>query len=370
MRFFYFSVLIFLIVFQTSPSAAKTFDASPRIRYAKEILKKSGFNDKEINKIFEKLKKIPLKTMPEDWITGYYGNMTEISVILLEEKYKKEIIEPLGLSEGKGIVEGKTKDKINELIKEKFGSSFRLIERDLKKGDEGDDVKTLQKLLLEENLFPPPFNWKKKIEWMLREPYVQKGVDFYKKNKELLLKLQSETGVGAEELVGLIAVETDFSESTGRYEVANVFYTKLTDPRLPAKKWKYAAQNLAAFIEYCKKGGIDNYLSIKGSSAGAFGYTQFMPQTLKDECFGKGKEKDGISRCDGDGNGKLNLFTKEDALKATALHLQSLGWNKNKAIALGKYYGKMGEYPKPSYPRAVLDYAKALREKINQNNPS
>ena len=54
----------------------------------------------------------------------------------------------------------------------------------------------------------------------------------------------------------------------------------------------------------------------KGSWAGAFGQTQFMPKTFKKFAT------------DFDDNKKINLFNKVDALKAPgANYLNKVGWN-------------------------------------------
>ncbi len=52
---------------------------------------------------------------PEGYITGNFGPLTEAAVNRFQEKHSKEILEPLGLSEGTGYVGAKTIAKINNL---------------------------------------------------------------------------------------------------------------------------------------------------------------------------------------------------------------------------------------------------------------
>lgn len=52
---------------------------------------------------------------PEGEITGYFGEKTEAAVINFQEKYKKEILEPHGLTAGNGRVLSATREKLNQL---------------------------------------------------------------------------------------------------------------------------------------------------------------------------------------------------------------------------------------------------------------
>jgi len=55
---------------------------------------------------------------PEGEITGYFGKSTEKAVILFQEKYKEEILEPWEFEEGTGIVSKTTRKKLNEVCNE------------------------------------------------------------------------------------------------------------------------------------------------------------------------------------------------------------------------------------------------------------
>ncbi len=70
---------------------------------------------KELQKCLAKDKEI----YPEGEITGYFGQKTKEAVIRFQEKYKKEILEPIGLERGTGEVKEKTREKLNEACFEK-----------------------------------------------------------------------------------------------------------------------------------------------------------------------------------------------------------------------------------------------------------
>ncbi len=53
---------------------------------------------------------------PEGFVTGNFGSLTKSAVIRFQEKYKSEILTPLGLFSGTGVVGPATRTKINSLL--------------------------------------------------------------------------------------------------------------------------------------------------------------------------------------------------------------------------------------------------------------
>jgi membrane-bound lytic murein transglycosylase B len=70
---------------------------------------------------------------------------------------------------------------------------------------------------------------------------------------------------------------------------------------------------VVATFEVADRKGIDP-LALRGSGAGAFGFTQFLP--LNYIAFGT----------DGNGDGRISLYDAEDAAASTARFLKSYGW--------------------------------------------
>lgn len=75
---------------------------------------KLGSEGKEVSELQKCLSKFP-EIYPEAEITGYFGPKTRKAVILFQEKYKEEILEPLNLKKGTGQVGEITRKKLNQV---------------------------------------------------------------------------------------------------------------------------------------------------------------------------------------------------------------------------------------------------------------
>lgn len=120
----------------------------------KEILEKIGFKDENGDGLREKnIKKEPTfqfkstltlgsqgkeveelqkclardsQIYPEGEITGYFGQKTKEAVILLQEKYREDILNPSGMEKGTGEVKEKTREKLNKICFEKTEETIPL----------------------------------------------------------------------------------------------------------------------------------------------------------------------------------------------------------------------------------------------------
>ena len=132
----------------------------------------------------------------------------------------------------------------------------------------------------------------------------------FNENKILLKKIEKKFGVDSKVLVSLWFVETSFGEYLGKFDILNSLASLTYDGRRKdffLKELKYALQIIDE--------GHFSRKQFKGSWAGAFGQTQFMPSTFKKFAT------------DFDGNKKINLFEKIDALASGANYLSKVGWN-------------------------------------------
>lgn len=80
-----------------------------------------GLNDKKTNTGEVKCLQQFLKSQgsdiyPEGFITGNFGNLTKLAVVRFQEKYKNEILFPVGLGRGTGVVGALTRKKVNQLL--------------------------------------------------------------------------------------------------------------------------------------------------------------------------------------------------------------------------------------------------------------
>jgi membrane-bound lytic murein transglycosylase B len=160
---------------------------------------------------------------------------------------------------------------------------------------------------------------------------VARGRAYMQEHRQELTRAEARFGVAPEVIVAILTVESDLGHATGRYPVFNVFASLAVmdtpeviqevglDPSLKArlhKKAAWAQRELAVFLEYCRARRLDPY-SYKGSWAGAMGFCQFLPTSLKN-C--------GV---DGDGDGRVDLFTHADAITSIACYLHQSGFKLN-----------------------------------------
>jgi ABC-type transport system substrate-binding protein len=86
---------------------------------------KLGAEGKEVEELQKCLAKDP-EIYPQGEVTGYFGQKTKEAVIKFQEKYRQEILEPVGLKKGTGEVKEKTREKLNEICFEKIEKKLPL----------------------------------------------------------------------------------------------------------------------------------------------------------------------------------------------------------------------------------------------------
>lgn len=162
----------------------------------------------------------------------------------------------------------------------------------------------------------------------LKPEVVARGRQYLKEHQKDLDRARDLYGVAPEVIVAILTVESGLGNTTGKYPVFNVFASlavmdtpeviadvglspQLT-PRLK-KKAAWAKRELKTYLDYCRSQRLDPF-QYCGSWAGAMGYSQFLPSSLA-SC---GK--------DGDGDGKVDLFTHPDAIMSIANYLKKSGF--------------------------------------------
>jgi membrane-bound lytic murein transglycosylase B len=159
---------------------------------------------------------------------------------------------------------------------------------------------------------------------------VARGRGYLQEHRLELNKAAARYGVAPEVIVGILTVESDLGNATGRYAVFNVFASLAVmdapevirevglDPSLKErlhKKAAWARRELQVFLEYCQARRLDPFF-YKGSWAGAMGFCQFLPTSLKN------------CGADGDGDGRVDLFTHADAIFSIACYLHKSGFDR------------------------------------------
>jgi membrane-bound lytic murein transglycosylase B len=142
---------------------------------------------------------------------------------------------------------------------------------------------------------------------------IKKGGRVMKAKKNILNKVYERYGVQSEYLVSFYWVESRLGDNVGRYLVINSLFTWVLSN---TRRANWAEKELITFIKICDEQKFDPF-SIRGSWAGAFGKTQFIPSSYANFAV------------DGNGDGKIDLFNFEDAMFSTGNYLHCHGWQEN-----------------------------------------
>ncbi len=129
-------------------------------------------------------------------------------------------------------------------------------------------------------------------------------------NKKLLEKISIKFNVDPKVLTSLWAIETSFGTHLGKLDIIRSLASLAYDGR----RKDFFLKELNFALKILDEGHISKE-DFRGSWAGAFGQTQFMPSTFFKYAI------------DFDNNNKINLFKKSDALASGANYLMNAGWN-------------------------------------------
>jgi membrane-bound lytic murein transglycosylase B len=147
---------------------------------------------------------------------------------------------------------------------------------------------------------------------------IQAGVAFWRTHQDTLARAESQTGVPAELIVGIIGVETIYGQQTGNYRVLDALATLAFDfpkahPRA-AERRQFFRDELEQFLILAQRSGRDP-LTLRGSYAGAMGLPQFMPSSWLKYAV------------DFDGDGVIDLLgSPADAIGSVANYFKVFNW--------------------------------------------
>ena len=149
---------------------------------------------------------------------------------------------------------------------------------------------------------------------------VSKGQDFYEKNKNLIDNVENLYNIEKELLLALMGIETNFGTYVGKMDIISSLATLSFDKR----RSEFFSKELIILLKLIENNQID-YKTLYGSWAGAFGYFQFMPSTMKNFAI------------DFDKNSYIDLKNNDDAYASAANYLSKIGWKKPNAPAQEPY---------------------------------
>ena len=206
----------------------------------------------------------------------------------------------------------------------------------------------------------------------LRPEVIAEAQSYLQRNRETLQGIAENYCVPKEIVVSILLVETELGQHLGNRGAFNTLASMALSSDLEtirpylapdlltrrnedfAKKrcrqkadWAYG--ELKALIRYASENGIDP-LSIPGSLYGAIGICQFMPTKIS------------VYGVDADRDGRINLFSEQDALYSMANYLRSHGWRCN--MSMKRQYRVILAYNHSNiYADTVMNVAKKLKEK-------
>lgn len=207
---------------------------------------------------------------------------------------------------------------------------------------------------------------------------ITSSIAFYRQHESVLKSAEALYGVPAEVITSILWVETKFGSYTGKHYVPSVFFTialaaepeniernkqalraenppphsselDSLDKRIIAranKKAKWAFGEILA-LDTLRRVYHKEYTSLYGSTAGAFGWSQFLPSSYIRWSV------------DGDNDGDRDLFSHQDAIHSIANYLKTNGWgptqkDHEKAVY---HYNNSNDYV-----NAVLTLARKIKE--------
>ena len=159
--------------------------------------------------------------------------------------------------------------------------------------------------------FQPEFyeDTKTYISKRTSEKKLSKGVDFYKNNIDLINIVEKEFNIEKELLLALMGIETNFGTYVGKMDIISSLATLSFDKR----RSDFFTKELIILLKLIDKKQIDRN-TLYGSWAGAFGFFQFMPSTMKNYAI------------DYDDNGSIDLKNNKDAYASASNYLNQIGW--------------------------------------------
>ena len=189
----------------------------------------------------------------------------------------------------------------------KSGVSKKVVE------DVMSDAKFLPKVI-EYDRYQPEFyeNTFTYIKKRTSKKKVYDGLKLYKKEKNIIDKIENEYGVEKELLLALMGIETNFGKYLGKMDIVSSLATLSFDKR----RSQFFTEELLILLRLVDKKIINKDI-LYGSWAGAFGNFQFMPRTIRNYAI------------DYNENDTIELKKTEDSFASAANYLKRIGWKKN-----------------------------------------
>ncbi|EMQ0072358.1 lytic murein transglycosylase [Acinetobacter baumannii] len=169
------------------------------------------------------------------------------------------------------------------------------------------DYSVIDKLSYQPEFSTPIWDY---LSGLVDEERVALGKQKLAQHRDVLNRASQVYGVPAETIVAVWGVESNFGDISGKYPLLQALGTLSCEGR----RQSYFRTEFFATMRILQRGDLTED-QLKGSWAGAFGHTQFMPSTYERLAV------------DFDGDGRRDLVSSTaDALASTANFLNKAGW--------------------------------------------
>ena len=141
---------------------------------------------------------------------------------------------------------------------------------------------------------------------------VKQGIKLYRLNTNFINSIDNKYSVEKSLLLSLMGIETNFGTYVGKMDIISSLSTLSFDER----RSEFFTKELITLLQLVEAKKI-NHRILYGSWAGAFGYFQFMPSTIKGYAI------------DYDKNDIIELKSIKDSFASAANYINKIGWKKN-----------------------------------------
>ena len=141
---------------------------------------------------------------------------------------------------------------------------------------------------------------------------INKGINFYKQNLELINTVEKKYNIEKELLLSLMGIETNYGTYVGKMDILSSLSTLSYDKR----RSQFFTNELLILLKLIDRKKID-YKTLYGSWAGAFGFFQFMPSTIKNHAL------------DFNNDNYIDLKNPFDAYASAGNYLNDMGWKQD-----------------------------------------
>lgn len=165
---------------------------------------------------------------------------------------------------------------------------------------------------------PGTRSWRNYRQRFMGEPRINGGVSFWVRYEDTLREASRIYGVPPEIIVSILGVETHYGSYTGSFETVSALATLAFDYPRRAELFRRELENLFLLAREQER----DPFSYRGSFAGALGYPQFLPSSIRNYAV------------DFNGDGHIDFDSDPiDAIGSIANYLAAHGWQQGEPIA-------------------------------------